>query len=421
MELGKKIQQVLKHYPTVSVEGLGVFRKVHQSASFDEARNVFLPPIDYIEFEHAGQGGINIIDYLQQENEITHSAAEELVSQEVSRINTSIVENGKARITQLGDLLKYGDAFVFRPLDLSSFVFEPISNVEIPPYSDAVSKTETSSEEIEPNASTNRYSEENVSSESGSKPGEALEQQLDQDQAASNVSIESNKQHIPVPEAPPLTQNRNQHVGDNQMSPLEPLEENYPYSDGYEDEDGKSNTIWYIVAAIVALSIIGGLWYATRPTSLYSDDSFGDIGNDSTEVYSQQEELALPPADLADIDTSELLKNRQQDTVATSIAQESQENAQAPIVQNANQPIIPANHNWYIVIGSRLPLADAKTLVSDYNKKGQSRVRLIPGRGENSPATVIWDSYVTKEQADSALRHVRKNFVADAWHRAVKK
>jgi hypothetical protein len=33
---------------------------------------------------------------------------------------------------------------------------------------------------------------------------------------------------------------------------------------------------------------------------------------------------------------------------------------------------------------------------------------------------VIWDSYETKEQADSALRIVRKQYVADAWSQKIK-
>lgn len=504
MDLGKKIQQVLKHYPSVYVDGLGAFKKVHQASSYDEQHNVFLPPIDYVEFDDRDQEGLDLAEYLRQENEISRTDAKELVGREVAAIIANINEHGKAHIPQLGDLLTYGDGYVFRAIDLSSFVFEPISNVERP-----VQKTEvpeqnvpvpvtpkeesaaeiSDSEEI---ANTNREEEKRVeevetspnidepapeehhieeevaappiphedtvtvteeeqenqeatviepspadevwkshvdapeSLKSEENDSETLNVAHD-DEADALVESENSavdpRHAVAVPEAPPLIQNKYQGersggVPEDRTPPeLIPSNENqeYTYASEYVEDTNRSHIIWYVLAAIVALSIIGALWYVTRPASLYSDVPEVDSQEEMKSPYAIDEEYLVPDAATEVVDTSSVLRER------PDTANRTTQTAATTPSGAAIQPIIPANHHWYIVIGSRLPLEDAEEMVAEFNKKGQPRVRLIPGRGADSPATVIWDSYVSKEKADSALRIVRKDFVADAWHKAVKK
>lgn len=551
MDLGKKIQQVLKHYPSVNVHGLGAFKKVHQASSFDEQHNVFLPPIDYVEFDDRYQDGLDLAEYLRQENEISRTDAQELVAREVAFIVSNINEHGKAHIPQLGDLLTYGDGYVFRAIDLSSFVFEPISNIEQPVrktetveepvvpvtpkeesaaelndseeiadanvepenrveeveispnvdepapeehhleeevapipleetvtlteeepinqgitlvepspadevwkshvdapelLGDVVEKTESESkiskeeveviEDVEPTAAvpvepvpsleeTDLVERENIQEKDVEEVEAEEETKFSVDEPTEMEAVSHGpRRDAPVQEAPPLIQNKYQanRYGEVQESSIPPTlipnneEPDYTYASEYVEDNNRSQKIWYILAAVVALSIIGALWYVTRPVSLYSNVSELD-GEDEMDVPYQinEDEYRIPAATTDVVDTSSVLQER------PDTANRTTQTAVTPPSGAAIQPIIPANHHWYIVIGSRLPLDDAQEMVAEFNKKGQPRVRLIPGRGTDSPATVIWDSYVSKEKADSALRLVRKDFVADAWHKAVKK
>ncbi len=503
MDLGKKIQQVLKHYPSVYVRGLGSFIKVHQPSSFDEQHNVFLPPVDYIEFDDRADDGLDLAEYLRQENEISKTDAQDLVAREVEAIASNITEHGKAHIPQLGDLLAHGAGYVFRAIDLSSFAFEPISNIAQPiqvtdqPEQDNITsvdepedtsiseKQESTERDLESQAAA---TSEELAISSDLDKADSEEQQIEEesvviaDAASDQIETDTNDvteeaeaesakaetestcalphinvptleeefgvaQHtderseeseqnlveesvsqdlhsaVTVPEAPPLVQNKYQgslssNAGKSTPAPeILPSSGNdgYTYASEYVEDTNRSQKIWYILAAVVALSVIGALWYVTRPVSLYSDISQSDMEDEQRNPYAIDEEYQVPPASADVIDTSAVLRERPDTANVTS----STAAAASPLAMD--QPIIPANHHWYIVIGSRLPLDDAKQMVQEYNKKGQTRVRLIPGKGTDSPATVIWDSYVTKEKADSALRHVRKNFVADAWHKAVRK
>lgn len=161
----------------------------------------------------------------------------------------------------------------------------------------------------------------------------------------------------------------------------------------YSNSTGKSS--WYIWVAILSVLIIAGLFYY----------NYSKVENnlDSNRVANKQviEDLA----DSAATDSAKVVALPATDTIKKKIY----------------NPLIPENHTYQIVIGTHGTLALAYEQAESFNKAGIQSVRVIPSNLAHNKKKVIWDSYATKEEADSALRYVRKHYVSDAWHQKVSK
>ncbi|NGM90477.1 hypothetical protein G5B35_24570 [Parapusillimonas sp. SGNA-6] len=72
-------------------------------------------------------------------------------------------------------------------------------------------------------------------------------------------------------------------------------------------------------------------------------------------------------------------------------------------------------HKYTVVIGTHPTLAKAYEEAEAFNKDGHKSVRVITPNLAKNLKRVIWDTYATKEERDSALRYVRKHIKADAW------
>jgi len=129
MNLGKSINNLLKRYEQVRVDGIGLFSRKQNSANFDKENNIYLPPITYIEFDsHTEEGGYNLTHYIQQQLQLDQQAAIALIQSAVADVKEQLAQKGQAKLENLGFLIAYGDSFVFKPLDLSGFNFQPIAN-----------------------------------------------------------------------------------------------------------------------------------------------------------------------------------------------------------------------------------------------------------------------------------------------------
>lgn len=361
MEIGHKIQQAFVHQPKVYVEGLGVFSQIHQSATYDERRNVYLPPIDYIEFEADATGDYSLADYLQRQEGRSPSDAKDWVDAQVEAIRAKLSENSEFFVAQLGTFVRFGDSIIFKAMDLTSFSFGPVKRESV------ASSLELAEPEVqeEPHLPV---VEETVEKE------EAEDERVIVEDTVTTVAAEDNHSE-PTEE----------------VIPAEPIEE--------IEEKKSAATLWYVVAAVVALGIVGALWYAQRggqPTT----NSLAQHTADSVASAAPQEEVSVVETPVDSIAT---------DTTATL---EPTETTEAVVG-------IPEGHNYYIIIGSRIATTTAEEMVADYHQKGFDRVRLLPTR--NGMATVIWDSYTTKLEGDSAVQYVVKNHVKDAWITTVKK
>ncbi len=359
MNLGKNVYNLLKRQPEVYVEGLGSFRRNHTPATYDEKRNVYLPPITYIDFDRTSQKGYDFIQYIQQLQLIDRKEAEESVASQVADLLRRVHADGQAKLDDLGHLVSYGDSYVFKALDLSGFHYEPVEAIAGPPQS-----VKEEIPEPEQPAVTHVDDEPAVVEE---EPQEEIQTtaEIEQPVAADIV----------IPET----------------------------ADEEETPASRSNTIWYVIMVLVALGIMVALYLANQNQPTVS-----------------REQVSVPTVD----------SNRnEQDTAAFSLVGDSTLVADS-LIQNtidsteikvgAKEPLVPEHHTWQIVIGSHKTLAQAYEQAESYQKAGFPRVRVIPSNLAKNRKKVIWDSYATKQEADSALKYVQRHHIRDAWPDQIK-
>ena len=171
----------------------------------------------------------------------------------------------------------------------------------------------------------------------------------------------------------------------------------------YEEPQTTGKSKWYIWAAVLAIVVIAGLFYINHTNNSgkteEKEDSVLNVG-----IVEPDSSVAKP------VDTS---------STATATTVDSTVNTNTG--KKVYNPLIPANHTYQIVIGTHGTLAQAYEQAESFNKAGIESVRVIPSNLAHNKKKVIWDSYETKEQADSALKYVRKHYVADAWHQKINK
>lgn len=340
MNLGKSVYNLLKRQSEVYVNGLGTFKRNHTPSTFDEKRNVYLPPIDYIDFEGNSETGYDFVSYIQQLEEIDRSDAKREVQQIVDELLEKVKDQGQVKLDDLGYLVSYGEGYVFKALDLSGFNYEPVAALdglveEMPKVTDpAINSADVT---VEP----------------------AQEEQVVAFTAADNQdSIDADDTDTEAEEY---------------------------------DERSSNNTIWYVLLAIAAVAILVFLFVRNQNTSTESarTDSTASPLEQSTDIAAHDSIAAVVPVDsLAQVDTS---------------------------TRSAKDVLIPDGHTWQIVIGSHRTLAQAYEQAESYNKAGFPKVRVVPSNLAKNRKKVIWDSYETKAQLDSALVYVQRHIIKDAW------
>ena len=153
MNLGKDISNLLNKQRRVFVKGLGVFSRIRSSATFDQQRQAYLPPISYIEFDPKATEGFDFIYYLQQLLVVSYQEASAQLEQQILEIKHKLKEDGQYELSSLGLLILYGNSFVFKPEDLSGFQFAAIEAASLPqdlPAEDNVANEAAGREEQEP-------------------------------------------------------------------------------------------------------------------------------------------------------------------------------------------------------------------------------------------------------------------------------
>lgn len=358
MNLGKNVYNLLKRQPEVYVEGLGSFRRNHAPATYDEKRNVYLPPITYIDFDSTSNQGYDFIHYIQQLQRIDRAEATQEVASQVENLLRRVKEDGQAKLDDLGHLVRYGEGYVFKALDLSGFQYEPVEAIAGQPQ--PIKETGLETDESQPmEKETTAAAEE------------------------------------PIPEDTPVEEELEQPTTAEVLEPAE-VEE--------EVSRSRSTTIWYVIIALVAVGIMVALYFVNQnqqmvaqiPTASGIVDS--NLNEPDTTALSLQGDSTLMAAD--------------------SLAQSEVDTAQNQIQEN--EPLVPEHHTWQIVIGSHKTLAQAYEQAESYNKAGYPRVRVIPSNLAKNRKKVIWDSYETKQEADSALRYVQRHHIKDAWPDKIK-
>lgn len=361
MNLGKNVYNLLKRQPEVYVEGLGSFKRNHTPATYDEKRNVYLPPITYIDFDRTSNQGYDFIQYIQQLQLIDRKEAEEAVASQVADLLRRVQEDGQAKLDDLGHLVSYGDSYVFKALDLSGFHYEPVEAIAGQP--------QPIKEEIPEPERPEVVRAEGESVIVDNEPREEI-------QATTEIE---------------------QPVAADIVVPEVAEEEEVPAS--------RNDTIWYVIIVLVALGIMVALYFANQ------NQPTGSRG-----------QASVPSVDsnLNGQDTTALSFVGDSTPIADSLVQNNVDIDSTEIKVREKEPLVPEHHTWQIVIGSHKTLAQAYEQAESYNKAGFPRVRVIPSNLAKNRKKVIWDSYETKQEVDSALKYVQRHHIRDAWPDKIK-
>lgn len=369
MNLGKQIDSLLKRQSSVYVNGLGVFKRVHTPATFDSKRKVFLPPISFIEFDHFEEQGYDFITYLQQVEQIDRLEAMNILNNYVADILDKIHQNGEVVLDNLGTLVSYGNSFVFKPLDLSGFLYVPVED----DYHQVA--------DIQDPADISIILEDT-----------SLEEEHRDPIQAEISKVESAKENPNVPEI----NNENSKAEPIVVQTIEPVAS---FTDEVVLEHKESNNAYvYALIAAFALLILGGIYYYMSV-------------NKSSEPNNNLISVEIPIND--NIQSSDSLEQSYTDTFSNVLP------ATDTIVENI-VPVAPkeeviVDHKYIIIIGTHQTLEEAYAQAESFNKKGHKSVRVLMPNMAKNKKRVIWDTYPTREQRDSALREVRKHNKPDAW------
>lgn len=405
MEIGKYIAQALKIHPAVYVDQLGVFRKVHRPSTYDKSRQVYLPPLDYVEFDSLEKEGFPLSTFVQQSESIPKNEAILSVRNAVEGLRARAEEDGEVYLETLGVLIQYGNALIFKPQDLTGLALEPIPYIpEEPSEGDAdepqqhdVSKDDTHVPEKDSNLPITIEEDTPLGTE---KSAATHEDELGKDLLEIEPEGIFNEEEEVVETTIPKEQSTAAALGSATVSAPSQQREWQEAS----PKTTQKNGIWYFVSALVLLGIIGGLWY-------YNNRSIqGEQGGKEAEEAFVSETPAVDSSKMRDhvedivlVDSVDTVKQ----TVATEVTEET--------------AVLPSHHTWYIVIGAHRSYAQAEDEVARYRRLGHPHVRMLPKYPSDTFIRVIWDSYATKAEVDSALRYVQKNFVADAWQKEIGK
>lgn len=376
MNLGRQIHTLLKRQTSVYVNRLGVFKRVHTPATFDAKRHVFLPPITFIEFDSVATDGYDFVTYVQQANQLDRHEAELLVEQSVATVLDKLNQSGQVSLDNLGQLISYGNSYVFKPLDLSGFNYTAVED------NFSHDDTVVTKDNIETEQAT-------IVTEVASKD-DFMSEEISDDtiKADSEVNMEPIQEPVETPKT--VLEEPDTVRAEELLLPTE----------------RKSTSAYvYALVGVIAVALLGGLYYY----STYMQVSPVLVAN----------EQVIVPLDTTTTDTlvaelpvdSTLIK---QDSIHSSSDLETDQEK----IEEATPP--PVNHKYTIVIGTHRTLAQAYEEAEAFNKDGHKSVRVITPNLAKNLKRVVWDTYASKEERDSALRYVKKHIKTDAWPDLIK-
>lgn len=362
MNLGKLIDSLLRRHTSVYVKGLGVFKRVYTPATFDSKRNVFLPPISLIEFDHFETEGYDFLTYLQQLEHVDAMEAQLKLDNNIAVLMDRIHQNGEAVLENLGTLVSYGNSFVFKPLDLSGFLYTAVNDE----HKDLNSPANT----IDPMIGQDVASDDELVA------------------APIPTFIPTAVDHDPeVINATSIVKEEEEQAVASEDEEILQVEENIPAK--------RSNAAVFGLVAIIAIFILGGIYYYStfQPYNPLVEEA-KIVEMPVLDTISSTAD-SLDPFSVVEVDSSSIITK---DSVPDVVKQEK-------IIDN----------KYIIIIGTHPTLEQANEQAESFNKKGHKTVRVLEPNMSKNKKRVIWDTYPTREQRDSAMREVRKLYKQDAW------
>lgn len=429
MNLGRNVFNLLKRQTEVYVKGLGSFKRNLTSSAFDDKNNVYLPPIAYLDFNQSSQEGYDFIQYIQQLHEMERSEADNLVGLAVAALKQQIVEEGQAKLDDLGYLLSYGEAYVFKPLDLSGFHLEPVAvnpqfveqqpAIEPPFVGQDNTNEQQPEEELPVSAEELPTPTEEQLPAATEEPTAAAPEEVE-NPALASLLIDENK--IELAETSPSADfgHPETNLPAAEVAPavdetLVAAPSDIPATAGEEtleepevEPRKKSNAIWYIILILVGLGVMAGLYITNNNIQLFP----AEVPVDTPVV---EVPLVDTTSSVFDVDSTALALQADSALVDTAKVE-----TEKPALKE-EAVLTKRNHEWQLVIGTHATLAQAYEQAESYNKAGYPHVRVVPSNLAKNKKKVIWDSYETKDQVDSAALYVKKHIIKDAWQDKINK
>lgn len=386
MNLGKNINNLLKRYAEVYVKGLGVFKRKHSAAQFDKQRDLFLPPISYVEFDSTGESGFNFIHYIQQQQNLNLDAATQVLQDAVADLKDQLIQNGQAKLEDLGHIVSYGSSLVFKPLDLSGFNFEPIRHVIAPEI-----ETVIPDRELEENTPSTPIEEEEVVEDIIEEEPVAL---VEEEIVPETIVMASLSDETPVATVihEPISETIEEKVEDDPAI-------------FYQERTTKSNTVWYYISAAIIIVVSVIVAFLLNPS--LKDQLFGKKQPVVAPIVAAPIDT-VPKIDSTQVrqDSTAAVDSLQIDTTALHTA------VKEAVVVKESVPVAQPNYQLVIATPKTMELAEAEVL--RLRKKGYQTVRAVGSKFKRNKKRVIWDTYLTKEEADRDQETVAKTF-SGAW------
>ncbi|TWI17026.1 SPOR domain-containing protein [Sphingobacterium siyangense] len=465
MNLGKNINSLLKRYAEVYVPGIGVFKRIHSPAQFDKQNNVFLPPISYVELDYSAQHGFNIVHYIQQQENLGLNQAQQILSETVDKLRADLGQFGQVKLDDLGLLISYGASLVFKPLDLSGFDFQPVTNLVAPEIETVVSSLEEApvveedpvveaNDKVEPAIESMPDTEdqdETIEVEEVKEEAETAQEQvvvtdpaadeLSQETAPTNdrTDLEAEESSLAQKETEEFEPVGTTVIADSNHS-VAPKEDNTlkkeigaiasanansTYAPNiYEEEPRNSNAIWYWMTGIIVLAMVAVAVVYTNPA--LKDSLFGSTKPVVKTADTLVQKQPIMPADTLSntlqADSLKKVDSLAKRTVTDSVKETStvpapNAAAKTPVLE-ANPVIkesIPvAQPRYQVVIGSAKTMASAEQEAQRLRAMGYKTARAVEGKNKKDRKKIILNTYMTNEEAQLAKKSVL-NKIKDAW------
>ncbi|WP_343320577.1 hypothetical protein [Sphingobacterium multivorum] len=476
MNLGKNINSLLKRYAEVYVPGIGVFKRIHSPAQFDKQNNVFLPPISYVELDYSAQHGFNIVHYIQQQENLGLNQAQQILSETVENLRADLGQFGQVKLDDLGLLISYGTSLVFKPLDLSGFDFQPVTNLVAPKIETVVSSLEEAKEEltnlaiedapvveedpvveaddnvepVEESISDTADRDETIGVEEAKEEAETahepvvvtdsvvnetvqeteLANDLDDDETEESPLAKGEAEELEPADAA-LIADSNQSVtpkeeiaSKKEIGAIASANANSTYAPNiYEEEPRSSNAIWYWMTGIIVLAMVAVAVVYTNPA--LKESLFGSTKPVVKAADTLVQQKPIMPADTLSNTQADSL--RKIDSLAKRNVADSVKNAAAVPATNAaaKSPVLEANPvikesipvaqpRYQVVIGSAKTMASAEQEAQRLRALGYKTARAVEGKNKKDRKKIILNTYMTNEEAQLAKKSVL-NKIKDAW------
>ncbi|MGJ1507482.1 hypothetical protein ACR79N_13875 [Sphingobacterium siyangense] len=465
MNLGKNINSLLKRYAEVYVPGIGVFKRIHSPAQFDKQNNVFLPPISYVELDYSAQHGFNIVHYIQQQENLGLNQAQQILSETVDKLRADLGQFGQVKLDDLGLLISYGASLVFKPLDLSGFDFQPVTNLVAPEIETVVSSLEEApvveedpvveaNDKVEPaiesmpdtvdQDETIEVEEVKEEVESADQPlvvtglvaeelspeTEPTSDRTDLEAEESSLAQKETEEFEPVDAAVIADSSvsvtpKEENTSKREIGAIASANANSTYAPNiYEEEPRNSNAIWYWMTGIIVLAMVAVAVVYTNPT--LKDSLFGSTKPVVKTADTLVQKQPIIPADtlsntmqadsLKQVDS--LAKRTVKDSVKKTSTIPATNAAAKPPVLEANPVIkesIPvAQPRYQLVIGSAKTMVQAEQEAKRLREMGYKTARAVEGKFKRNRKKIILNTYMTKSEADLAKKSVEKK-IEGAW------